>query len=277
MIILLYISIAIAIILALYVASAMTYVGKKRRRKFADSPLICPYAHRGLHGNGVPENSLAAFGKAVDAGHGIELDLQLSSDGEVMVFHDYTLVRMTGEGGLLSEKTAEELSTLRLAGTDEHIPTLREVLALVDGHVPLLIELKGESMNTALPPKADEILREYKGAYCIESFNPLLVSWYRKNRPDIMRGQLYTNFCSERKCTPLNVLLTALSFNFIARPDFVAFDHNHAGTLPLRLVRALCKPYRFTWTVRTEDGFEVARKYSANPIFEGELPQDFKK
>ncbi len=274
--ILLYITIAIAVIVALYVASALTYMSKKRRRKFASSALICPYAHRGLHGNGVPENSLEAFKKAVESGHGIELDLQLSSDGEVMVFHDYKLERMTGEAGLLSEKTAEELSELRLAGTNEHIPTLREVLALVDGRVPLLVELKGENLSAALPPKADEILREYKGEYCIESFNPLLVAWYKKNRPEIMRGQLYTNFCSERKCTPLNVLLTALSFNFIARPDFVAFDHKHVGILPLRLVRSLCKPYRFTWTVRTDDGFEVARKYSANPIFEGELPHDFK-
>ena len=173
--------------------------------------------------------------------------------------------------------SAEELRAMKLAGTDEHIPTLREVLELVDGQVPLLVELKGESLSAALPPKADEILREYKGDYCIESFNPLLVAWYKKNRPDIMRGQLYTNFCEDRKFTPVNILLTLFSFNFIARPDFVAFDHKHAKILPLRLVRALCKPHRFTWTVRTDDGFEVARKYSANPIFEGTLPSDFKK
>ena len=274
--ILLYILIPIIVILALYIASVCTYISRKRRYKFATTNLICSYAHRGLHGNGVPENSLAAFQKAIENGHGIELDLQLSADGEVMVFHDYTLKRMTGEDGLLSDRTAEELRSLKLAGTDEHIPTLREVLELVDGRVPLLVELKGESLSTALPPKADEILREYKGEYCIESFNPILVAWYRKNRPDVMRGQLYTNFCDDRKFTPVNILLTLLSFNFTARPDFIAFDHKHAKTLPLRLVRTLCKPYRFTWTVRSEDGFEVARKYSAKPIFEGTLPDDFK-
>ena len=275
--ILLYIIVPCIILAALYIASICTYISRRRRRKFADSSLICPYAHRGLHGEGVPENSLAAFKKAVENGHGIELDLQLSADGEVMVFHDYTLKRMTGEAGLLSEKTAEELRSLRLAGTDEHIPTLREVLELVDGQVPLLVELKGENLSAALPPKADEILREYKGDYCIESFNPLLVAWYKKNRPDVMRGQLYTNVCREKKITPLNILLTLLAFNFIARPDFVAFDHKYASILPLRIAHALCKPHRFTWTVRTEDGFDVARKYSANPIFEGELPSDFKK
>jgi len=139
--ILLYIIIAVAILTVLYVASTCTYISPSRRRKFADSGLICPYAHRGLHGGGVPENSLAAFKKAVDSGHGIELDLQLSADGEVMVFHDYTLVRITGESGLLSERSAEELRSLRLSGTDEHIPTLREVLELVDGRVPLLVEI----------------------------------------------------------------------------------------------------------------------------------------
>ena len=161
--ILLYIIVPCIILAALYIASICTYISRRRRRKFADSSLICPYAHRGLHGEGVPENSLAAFKKAVENGHGIELDLQLSADGEVMVFHDYTLKRMTGEAGLLSEKTAEELRSLRLAGTDEHIPTLREVLELVDGQVPLLVELKGENLSAALPPKADEIRSSLRG------------------------------------------------------------------------------------------------------------------
>ena len=105
--------------------------------------LLCDYAHRGLHKEGVPENSLAAFEDACRAGFGIELDVQLSHDGEVMVFHDYTLIRMTGCDKKLCELDAKELMTLTLAGTDQTIPTLKQVLALVDGRVPLLVELKG--------------------------------------------------------------------------------------------------------------------------------------
>ncbi len=256
----------------------MLFPGFKGGRKFENTSLLRPYAHRGLHGGGIPENSLAAFKKAAECGYGIELDLQLSSDGEVMVFHDYTLSRMTGADGKLAEKTAAELSKLRLAGTGEHIPTLREVLATVDGRVPLLVELKGENMSTALCPAADAILREYAGEYCMESFNPIFVAWYRKHRPEIMRGQLYTNVCAEKKKnSPLNIALTALSLNFLARPDFIAFDIKHPKTLPLTLMRGLFKPYRFAWTVRSADGFEVARKYSSHPIFEGDLPSDFKK
>ena len=92
-----------------------------------------------------------------------------------------------------------------------------------------------------------------------------------------MRGQLYTNVCKEKKLSALNVVLTLLMFNFIARPDFIAFDHKHPTVFPLKLVLGIFKPYRFTWTVRSDEGFDVARKYNANPIFEGELPSDFKK
>ncbi len=254
----------------------MIFPGFKAGRKFENTALICPYAHRGLHGGGVPENSLAAFKKAAEMGFGIELDLQLSADGEVMVFHDYTLARMTGADGKLSDKTARELSELKLAGTNEHIPTLREVLAEINGRVPLLIELKGENMSTALCPAADAILREYEGEYCMESFNPIFVAWYREHRPEIMRGQLYTNVCAEKKITPLNIALTLLMFNFLARPDFIAYNWHYPNPLPLRLVRFLV-PHSFTWTVRSAEGFDTAEKYGSHPIFEGELPFKFKK
>ena len=273
----LYVIISILVLFLVYLAMICPWQSAKRRRKFASTALLCPYAHRGLHGSGIPENSLEAFKAAVENGYGIELDIQLSIDGEVMVFHDYTLDRMTGVAGALSEKTAEELNLLRLAGTSSHIPTLKEVLTLVDGRVPLLIELKGESTDTSLPPRANEILRGYTGEYCIESFNPILVAWYRKNRPEIMRGQLYTNVCREKKASTLNILLTLMMFNFIAQPDFVAFDHKYSNSPPLKLVLGVFKPLRFTWTIRDNNGFDVARKTKAKPIFEGELPSDFAK
>ena len=157
------------------------------------------FAHRGLWDAESPENSLAAFRKAVDAGYGIEFDIHKTSDGKVVVFHDDTLIRMCGVDARVEDLTLAELRELRLLGTDQQIPTLEEMLALVDGRVPLLVELKGESVNTSLCPVADAILSHYKGDYIIESFNPLLVRWYKKNRPDVVRGQLFCNLNKGKK------------------------------------------------------------------------------
>lgn len=170
--------IVIAVIILLYV-----FVLLRPQRREIDRFCLRPYAHRGQHDENLPENSLAAFRRAVENGYGIELDLQLSSDGEVMVMHDYNLERMTGCDKMLKELTAAELQKLHLNGTEERVPTLKEVLDIVKGKVPLLIELKGESTDVSLCPKANEILKDYGGKYIIESFNPLMLSWYRKNRP----------------------------------------------------------------------------------------------
>ena len=223
-----------------------------------DPSLFTHYAHRGLHGEDIPENSLAAFRNAVSHGYGIELDLQLSADGEVMVFHDYTLDRMTGETGKLSDRTAEELRKLRLLrrdGTpsDETIPTLTEVLRTVDGRVPLLIELKGESTDFSLCPAANRILQTYSGAYCVESFNPLLLRWYKRNRPDVFRGLLYTDLFRGIKKSFLNLLLSGMLLNMFARPHFISYDIRFPKKLPVLLTTSLFKAPHFLWTIRSEE------------------------
>lgn len=246
--------------------------------KTADRSLFCNYAHRGLHGKttgGLPENSLAAYSAAVKNGYGIELDVQLSKDGEVVVFHDYTLERMTGQSGKLSDKTAAELKELRLKTadgvfTDERIPTLREVLDLIDGEVPLLVELKGEDLDVSLPPKVDELLQGYSGPYCIESFNPILLGWYRKNRPDVLRGMLYTDVWREKGKDPLNFMLSAMMLNVIARPHFVAYNFRCRNNLPIRLTADIFGAARFAWTVRNED--ELKQAEGAYVIFENVRP-----
>lgn len=241
-------------------------------RKPADTRLLTDYAHRGLHGDGVPENALQAFEKAVQAGYGIELDVQLSSDGVVMVFHDYTLTRMTGREEKLCSLTSQELQSLSLAGTDQTIPTLSQVLELIDGRVPLLVELKGEDLNADLCPKVASLLKDYKGPYCVESFNPLLIKSVRKALPGVYCGQLYTNVCRDKKKhSLLNMILSAMAFNFLARPNFIAYNEKDRHTLPVRLACGLYGAPRFVWTVRTEQGVEAAHKAGEYPIFETEL------
>ena len=259
------------IIYSLVLIRPRLYVWKKFRQH--DSELFTDYAHRGLHGGSIPENSLAAFALAAEKGHGVELDVQLSKDGKVMVFHDYSLSRMTGRDALLSDLTADELKELRLAGTDEKIPYLTEVLDTIGGRVPILVELKGESTDTSVCPPTNEILSSYKGKYCVESFNPILLRWYRKNRPDVMRGILVTNAVKEKKkLSLLNFALTNLLTNILCRPDFVAYDIRY-GSLSNDICTKCYDAPAFAWTVRNEDDYYKAREYGANVIFERIKPE----
>ena len=159
------------------------------------------YAHRGLHDNSsdAPENSMKAFRKAVEAGYGMEMDVQLTKDDKLVVFHDATLKRMCGVDGNVWDYTLEELQGFRLKNSEEKIPAFSEVLKLVDGKVPLIIEYKMDRPLTKVCELGNELLREYKGVYCIESFHPFALMWYRKHRPDVMRGQLSGNLAKEAK------------------------------------------------------------------------------
>ena len=260
------------IIALIFIAIDLIYLFiliRPRAKKASNTSLLCEYAHRGLHGDGVPENSLCAFENACREGYGIELDVQLSRDGTVMVFHDTTLTRMTGVDKKVCELDADELTGLSLADTDCKIPTFRQVLALVDGRVPLLVELKGEDTNTSLCPKVAEILREYNGDFCIESFNPLLVREMKKHLPDAYYGQLYTNVCRDKKKkSALNIALTIMATNCLSRPDFIAYNKCDRHSLPVFLTTKLFRARKFVWTVKGDTELSEARKHGELAIFE---------
>lgn len=239
-----------------------------------NAALLCDYAHRGLHGDGIPENSRTAFARAAEAGVGIELDVQLSRDGVVTVFHDYTLARMTGKEGKLCEYDSAALSAITLADTDETIPTFAEVLELVDGRVPILVELKGESTDSSLCARVAALLEGYKGPYCLESFNPLLIGKMKKYLPDSYRGLLYTNVCREKKSrSALNIALTSMALNFLAKPNFIAYSQDYRAALPVRICTKFFRAPRFVWTVRTEEQLQAAHDRGECPIFEGVEPK----
>ena len=223
------------------------------------------YAHRGVYDNErVPENSLAAFRGAVSRRIGIELDIHRTADGEVVVFHDNTLARMCRDSRRPEEMTLAQLKECRLLGTAETIPTLHEVLHLVNGRVPLIVELKGENGDTSLCDAAMPILENYRGAYCVESFNPLLVRAYAKLAPHVMRGILTTKYRKDgEKRGILGWALTNMLLNFLCRPDFVAVRHPYGKFLPVRLCRKI-GAVTFAWTVK-----EVAEYRKAAPYFDG--------
>lgn len=234
------------------------------------------YAHRGLHDNKTeaPENSLAAFQKAVDAGFGVELDIQMTKDGQVVVFHDDTLKRVCGIEGKISDYTYEQLQAFCLCESEEKIPLFTQVLQMVDGRVPLIVEFKGNnSIKIDLCPVADSILKAYRGVYCMESFNPLMVAWYRKHRPEVVRGQLAEKFFGNGRKTVLHFVLENLLLNFYAKPDFIAYKWSDFKNISRRLCRSLFGITAVTWTIQSQEAYEVSKKYFDLFIFDGFVPE----
>lgn len=229
------------------------------------------YAHRGLFDNETeaPENSLNAMKKAVEAGYGIEFDIQLTKDDVPVVFHDASLKRMCGVDGKIWEYTLEELRQMKLAGSGQTIPTLEEVLAVVEGKVPLIIEYKMDRVDTKVCELGNAILQQYQGPYCMESFHPFAVRWYRKNRPDIVRGQLSQNFKDDKKYggTFLGFMLTNLLFNFLTRPDFIAYKHSDAGNFSRRLCAEM-GALSVAWTIKNREQYEKAKQHFELFIFD---------
>ncbi len=267
--------IIIGVAAALFVLYLILSAPRRRRDRAGMEKMNVSYAHRGLWGGGIPENSIPAFAAAAAAGYGIELDVQLSSDGDVVVFHDYTLKRMCGDDVRLSSLRGAELSWRRLAGTEYTIPLFEDVLNTVKGRVPILIELKGESSNTELCEALSRILGHYNGKVCVESFNPYLLGWFRKHSPRTARGLLYTDVMKKSTGNRKNdFILTSMISNVIARPDFIAVDEKCLGYFPVRLMMKLHGLTAFVWTVRDPAAYSRYRSMKINSIFEGFAPEN---
>ena len=232
------------------------------------------YAHRGLHNDVRAENSMSAFKAAVDAGYGIELDIHLSKDGELVVFHDDTLNRVCGREGKVDDFTADELKAFKLSGTDDGIPRFADVLSMVDGKVPLLVEIKESAGSTAVAEAACKMLKEYKGDFIVESFNPMALMVVKKQLHHVSRGFLSQHYFEyEQYRKPLFFLLQNLMLNFSCRPAFIAFEHKHARSFSLRLVRYVFNVPTLAWTVRSAEEEKVARENGFDSIiFENYLP-----
>ena len=234
------------------------------------------YAHRGLHGDGIPENSMAAFRAALEAGYGIELDIHLLQDGSLAVIHDYALARTTGCDGRIEDLTADQLANYPLEDTGETIPNFRDVLALYAGKAPLIIELKAiDGNHAALCEAACKAMEGYEGPWCMESFDPRCIRWLRLHRPDIIRGQLAENFMAAKE-SPLHPVLkfgiTHQMGNFLILPDFVAYKFADRKALGNFLVRKFWGVQGVTWTLKSKADFDAAVKEGWLPIFEGFRP-----
>lgn len=268
--------ITVLVILALAaLVGAWIFLIAPHARKKEVRPFLRPYAHRGLWGEGVPENSLTAFRRAAEEGFAIELDVQLSADNVVMVFHDYSLERMCGVPYKLRDLKYTQLSKLSLGDTTEQIPTLRDVLRVVGGRVPLLIELKGEDTDTSLVPRVLAELARYEGAWCIESFNPMLLGAVKRMDARVVRGLLSTDLIKEKKpgALALNAALSALLLTFLCRPAFHAWDKKYPNRLALKAGIRLFGAASVVYTVRDEAEYNRYLDEGITPIFEGFVPE----
>lgn len=263
----------VIVLIVLYLLAIMPKLKQNPKSSKLDGWL---YAHRGLHDNkGVaPENSLKAFQLAVEQGYGIELDVQLTKDLVPIVFHDRNLQRACGKSSKVADISYEEISKYTLFHSKEKIPTLEQVLKVVNTKVPMIIELKAPLITTKLCKVVAKTLRDYKGVYCIQSFNTLALIWYKKHLPGVVRGQLSTDFLREKITGNLlqHFLIKYLLLNFLAKPDFIAYHHVYKDSISFTLCRKLYKVKSVAWTIQTQEEYDKSGKYYDLFIFDSFIP-----
>ena len=267
-------ALASLLLLAFGVWLYMVWPGKKRpeMEKYKN----VKYAHRGLHDENKAENSMSAFAAAKEKGFGIELDVRLSKDGELVVFHDETLTRVVGIEGKVIDYTADELAKMSLLGTADGVPTLRQVLDLIDGVVPLLIEIKMGNGESGIAEKFIEVIEGYKGDYIVESFNPIALKIVRRERPDILRGILSAEYMKDPKYGGKLIyrLGQHLALNFLMRPDFIAYDKKGYTVFGLRFIRRVFDTPLITWTIKSQEEENEAISHGFDTvIFENYIPE----
>lgn len=266
--------IILAAVVFLFVLYILSMIGRKNHPQLS-ALRGWKYAHRGLFGGEVPENSLEAFRLAKDAGYGVELDVHLLKDGNLAVFHDGDLKRMTGKDGKIVDLVTEQLAEYRLNNTEQTIPEFQKVLDLFDGKVPLIIELKSVNNYAALCETTCKMLDGYKGTYCVESFDPRCIRWLKVHRPDIIRGQLCQNYYKQNLAKLPGILKFLLSnqmLNFLTMPDFVAYKFEDRRHISNWIVRNLWKIQGVSWTIKNQTDLDDAVKEEWIPIFEGFNP-----
>lgn len=232
--------------------------------KFLKETII---AHRGVHNEkDIIENSLEAFKEAVNKNYIIELDVHFLKDGEVVVFHDDNIERMTGINKNLKDCTYDEIRNIKLLNKNTYIPKFSDVLKLVDGKVPILIELKNDNKVGLLESSLVQILKKYNGKYAVQSFNPLSIMWFKNNYPNIIRGQLVCKFKNKKMDNIKKFILKTMFFNIITNPDFISHSVDDLSYKEVNKIKK--NKLILGWTVRNKERYDELIKYYDNLICE---------
>lgn len=225
-----------------------------------------PIAHRGYHDSKYPENSIAAFKNAIKYGYTIELDVHLTKDNKVVVFHDRTLKRASKENKCIEDLTYEELSKYNLFGTKYKIPLLKEVLDLVNGKVGLLIETKVIEFDGKLENELSKLLDNYNGLFAVQSFNVFSINWFRKNKNHYIRGLLSSDFIDKKVSNLRKMIGKTLITDIILKTDFISYDIKALPNLFVKTKRR--KKLVLAWNIKDIDEYKKAILYSDNIIGE---------
>ena len=232
-----------------------------------------PIAHRGFHNPNAPENSLKAYMNAIKMDYAIELDIHMISDGNLIVFHDDNVERVTGVNMDVAELTIDDINELRLFNTSERIPLFKELLELVDGQVPLVIEIKDTSEVGVIEESLLSHLEGYNGDYVVQAFNPLRVKWLKNNAPHIIRGQLSGLYTDSDIGFFEKFVLGNLTFNFITKPDFINYEIAGLEKPIVKLLKFMGYPV-ISWTATDSETYCKALRLSENVVFERVNPED---
>lgn len=224
-------------------------------------------AHRGYFDRDSPENSIGAFQKAIDAGFAIELDVQILKDGTLIVFHDSKLKRLTGVKGNVSDYIYDDIKKMKLLNTQESIPTFEQVLSLVNGQVPLMVELKNEGRSQRLERSTYDLLKLYKGQYIMQSFNPLSLLWYKKNAKEVVRGQLSSRHENSKLNGLAKFVMRNMFSNLITKPDFVIYDIHALHYGIIKWLKFIRKPL-YGYTAKSKAEFLKSKAQGVNAVFE---------
>lgn len=265
-------------ILVPLIATYLFCIAPKISRKDKQKPFEKVYlAHRGLFNNtDIPENSLPAFKKAVENGYGMELDVQLSTDNQLVVFHDASLKRMTGIDKNLTDCSYDELLQYNLLDTNIKIPLFKDVVDILNKDTPLIIEIKSEGPLIETTKRVVEMMKQYDRTYSIESFNPKVVKYLKDNHPEIIRGQLAFNYFKYKNGLNLfqQFVLTYLLENFVTRPDYIAYDINNMKNISFKIISRIFKGECVAWTVKSENDLKMANEFYDCIIFDSFIPKE---
>ena len=221
-------------------------------------------SHRGIHDNKkIYENTLEAIKLAKGKEYIIEIDIHLTKDDQLIVFHDYSTKRLLKENKIIEDSTYKELNNQNIL----HLPTLTEVLNLVDGKVPLLIEIKQQRKVGKLEKSLMNILKDYKGEYAIQSFNPKVLLWFKKNYPNILRGQLSYSYKNNHFIKIKKLILKNMFTNFLTKPNFISYKYNELSEKKINKLKKK-KITLLGWTVRSKKEFKKYSHYYDNLICE---------
>jgi glycerophosphoryl diester phosphodiesterase len=229
-----------------------------------------PIAHRGLFDNELaPENTIAAFDLAISCHYAVELDVRLTKDGKVIVFHDPNLLRLTGRNKNIVDCNWKEIEGLTVFCTRQSISLLDSVLRFVNGRVPVLIDVKNEGWPGSLETAVAEVLDCYSGEFAVQSFNPLSIIWFRKNRPAFCRGQIAGDFRSQPEIgRATNFILKNMYLNGLSRPHFVAYDVRAGDISFFTKLKNRLKIPLVLWTIDSGEKFRLCQSLGVNYIFE---------